>query len=212
MNIDPVDQRAGEPLLVARDDRCRADTLALGIAGVAAWAGVHRRDQREVGRKGERATGAADRHDPIFQRLPQHIQGLLAELRQFIQKQHAAMRAGDLARPDLRAAADQAGLRDRVVRRAERAQPDQRRVARQHAADRVDLGDFERLGQAHRRQDRRHRARHQRLARARAARHQHVMSTGGGDLQRALDVFLALDILEIDRVDHLRIGRIGPAR
>jgi Tetratricopeptide repeat len=36
------------------------------------------------------------------------------------------MRAGDLAGADLRAAADQAGLRDGVMRRAERAQPDQR--------------------------------------------------------------------------------------
>jgi hypothetical protein len=40
MNIDPVDQRARDTLLVARDERGRAGTLPLGIAGVAARAGI----------------------------------------------------------------------------------------------------------------------------------------------------------------------------
>jgi len=40
MDVDPIDQRAGDPLLVARDDGRRTATLPLGIAGVAAWAGM----------------------------------------------------------------------------------------------------------------------------------------------------------------------------
>jgi len=41
MDVDSIDQRAGESLLVARDDGCRTGTLPLGIAGVAAWAGMN---------------------------------------------------------------------------------------------------------------------------------------------------------------------------
>jgi len=40
VDVDAVEQRAGDALLVARDDRGRADTLALGVPGVAAGAGM----------------------------------------------------------------------------------------------------------------------------------------------------------------------------
>ena len=33
------------------------------------------------------------------------------------------------------------------------------------------------------------------------------MSTSGSDFQRALDMFLAFDILEIDRIDHISFMR-----
>jgi hypothetical protein len=40
MDIDAVEQRPRDALLVARDDGWRADTLALGVPLVAAWAGM----------------------------------------------------------------------------------------------------------------------------------------------------------------------------
>ena len=54
---------------------------------------------------------------------------MLAELGHLIQEQDAAVRQADLARPRPLAAADQARVRDRVVRRAEGPMADQRDVA-----------------------------------------------------------------------------------
>jgi hypothetical protein len=45
VNVNPIDQRAGEPLLVARDDRCGANALPLGIAGIAARARIFSKRQ-----------------------------------------------------------------------------------------------------------------------------------------------------------------------
>ena len=66
---------------------------------------------------------------PFFERLPQHLEHVAAELEHLVEKEHAVMREAHLARPRLRAAADQRRVRDRVMRRAERAlgSPDRRR-------------------------------------------------------------------------------------
>jgi len=45
VDVDPVEQLAGDALLVARDDGCCAGTPPLGIAGVAAWAGMNTKCQ-----------------------------------------------------------------------------------------------------------------------------------------------------------------------
>ena len=62
-----------------------------------------------------------DRHRAVFQRLAQHFQRAAIELGQLVEKQHAVVRQADLAGRGRRAAADQAGVADRVVRRADTA-------------------------------------------------------------------------------------------
>jgi translation elongation factor P len=64
----------------------------------------------------------------VLQRLAHDFQGALGELRQLIQKQHAAVGKADFAGPRDMAAADETGVADRVVRRAERAILDQREM------------------------------------------------------------------------------------
>jgi len=56
----------------------------------------------------------------VFERLAEHFERLLFELRQLVEKEDAVVRERDLARRGDRAAADQAGVRNGVVRRAER--------------------------------------------------------------------------------------------
>ena len=46
---------------------------------------------------------------------------MTAEFEHLVEKQHAVVREAHFARPRLRAAADERGIRDRVMRRAERA-------------------------------------------------------------------------------------------
>ena len=53
MDVDPVEQWAGDALLVARHHRGRAGAGLLGVAVLAARARVHRADQDETGREGD---------------------------------------------------------------------------------------------------------------------------------------------------------------
>ena len=67
---------------------------------------------------------------------------------------HAVVRQADFAGPrHARAAADQPGIGDGVMRRAERPLAQQARAARQHAGDAVDLGGLDGFGKGQRRQD-----------------------------------------------------------
>ena len=70
------------------------------------------------------------------------------------EEEHAAVGEGDLARSRWAAAADQAGRRDRVVRRSERPRR-QRSVGAWPPRDAGDLGHLDRLAAGERRQDRR---------------------------------------------------------
>ena len=83
-------------------------------------------------------------------------------------------------------------------------------VAEASAGSDVNRGRFERLVVRHRRQGCRASARQHRLAGARRADHQEVVAAGGGDLERALGVRLALHVGEIRvagaRRDPLRRG------
>ena len=156
-----------------------------------ARAGVHRPDQHELGREADRPLGPPDRDDPVLQRLAQHFERLVPELRDLVQEQHAAVGQADLAGPrPADAPADQTGVRDGVVRRPERPPAQQRPPARQLAGDRVQLGHLQRLLGPQGRQEPRQRPRQQRLAGPRRPDHQHRVAPGRGDLQGPLGVLL----------------------
>ena len=106
----------------------------------------------------------------------------------------------DFAGRGRRAAADQAGVADRVMRRAERPDGQERLAGLQPADGAVDPRGFDRLDGRQVGQDRRHPLGQHRLARAGRAEHQDVVSAGGGDGQRPLGHLLAADVGEIDFV------------
>ena len=155
MQVDAVHQRAGDAFLVPGDHGVAAGTGLRGVAVVAAGAGVLGPDQHEVGRKGNRARGARDGHlarEP-FQRLAQDFQQTLAKFRQFVEEEHAAMGQGNFTRPRPGPAADQAGVADRMVRRAKRPCADERRVRGQQTGHGIDLGHLQRFIDAETRQN-----------------------------------------------------------
>ena len=96
------------------------------------------------------------------------------------------------------AAADQAGVGDGVVRRAERPLGDQPGGGIEHAGDGVDLGRLQRFVEGERREDGGQALGQHRLARAGRADHENVVAAGGGDFERALGGLLAAHILEVD--------------
>ena len=126
LNVDAVEQRAGYFGAVALDLQRRADAFLLRVGEKAAGAGIHRGDQHEARRIIDRAHGARDGDAAVFERLAHDLEDVAAELRQLVEKQHAVVGQRDFAGFGHRAAADQAGIGDRVMRRAERPRGDDR--------------------------------------------------------------------------------------
>ena len=73
----------------------------------------------------------------------------------------------------------------------------------------MDAGDLERLLERERWEDAGESLGQHRLAGAGRADHQHVVATGGGDLERALDRLLSLDIGEVWAADVLHGEQLG---
>ena len=207
MKVDAVEQRARHARLIIGGAARRAAAGERGIAEMAAAARVHRRDQLDPRREGHVGVGAGDADAAGLERLAKRIEHRALEFGKLVEEQDAEVREADLARADAQAAADQRRHRRAVVRRPERP-PAPDLAAAELARDRGDHRHFERFGRLQRRQDARKAGGEQRLARARRAAHQQIVSAGGGDLERALGDFLALDLGEVGPA----VGRLGLGR
>ena len=198
VQVDAVEERSREPGAVALDHQRRAGAVVLGIAQIAAGAGIHSRHQHEGGGIGEAHRRTADTDLAVLQGLAQHLQDVLFEFRQFVQKQHAVVGQGDLAGPGNGAAADQAGVGDGVVGRTEGANGDQSVAA--GAAGRRWSGSWSSPGP-------RRSERAGRIVGSRRASivlplpggptHQEIVASGRRDLEGPLDVLLAADLGEV---------------
>lgn len=76
LQVDAVQQRAGDACAVAGDRVGRAAAAATAVASPATWARVHRRHQLEAGRELGAARGPRDGDHARFQRLAQHFERL----------------------------------------------------------------------------------------------------------------------------------------
>lgn len=97
VQVDAVQQRAGEPGPVALDLLRRAAAAVGVVAQVAAGAGVHGRHQLEARREAHPVVGSGDDDLATFQGLSEDLQHLAVELRQLVEEQHTLVRQGDLA-------------------------------------------------------------------------------------------------------------------
>src|SRR5947207_929842 len=199
VQVDAVEQRTRQPSQVS---------VALGGCAqapierrTAAATGVGRGDELEARGEIRDAAGARDGDAAVLERLAQRLEHVLLELRQLVQEQHPAVGERHLARPRRAAAADQAGDRDGVMRRAERARVDERAAAPQESGHRPDRRHLEDLVARERRQHRGEAPCEHRLAGPGRSNQQHVVAAGRGDLQRALGVRLAAHVSEIGVVD-----------
>ena len=138
-----------------------------------------------------------DRDDAVLERLPQRLEHGTRELGQLVQQQHAAVGQARLAGPRHGTTADDRRGRGAVMRRAKRRREDDRAPRRQRAGDGVDARHLERLVPRQRRQDARQPAPEHRLARSRRAGEQHVVLSGGGELERAAAALLPAHLGEI---------------
>jgi len=144
MQVDAVDQRAGNPRLIVGGAAGVGPAAAgkAGFAGAAAAARIHCPDQHEPRRIGDAMIGAGNGNLAGFQRLAQRVERLRLEFRQLVEEQHAVVRERDFARPRVQAAADQRRHAGGMMRGAERTAVGQRATF-DFAGDRSDHGDFE---------------------------------------------------------------------
>ena len=147
--------------------------------------------------------GPGHGHLAGLQGLAQAVQGLGAELRQFVEEQHPVVRQGDLAGLDLQPAAGQRRHGRRMMRGAERPGAGELPLGDQ-SGHRMDHGGLQQLGRRERRQQARQAGGHHRLAGAGRADEQQVVAPGRGDLQRPLGVLLALHVPQVG--DPLALG------
>ena len=98
MQVDAVEQRAGQLVAVALHLFRGAAAAAGGITQVAARAGVHGGNQLEARRKTQLFRGAGNDDFAAFQWLAQHLQHLAVEFGQLIEEQHTLVGEGDFAR------------------------------------------------------------------------------------------------------------------
>ncbi len=171
---------------------------------MAAAAGIHGGDKLETRGKGDMRIGARDDGLAGFERLAQTVQHLTRKLRQFIQKQNAAMGERDLARLHAQAAADKGGHGGRMMRRAVGTAAADTGLPGARCGERGDHRGFEHLARGKRRQDAGEAGGEHGLAGARRADHQHVVALPRRDFQRALRRFLALDVAQVRHRPRLR--------
>ena len=114
VQVDAVEQGAGDATQVLLDLGRRAGAGAAGIGPVSAGAGVHGGDEDEVGGEGRAAEGPADGDLAFLERLAQDLERLAIELGHLVEEEDALVGQADLARLGRAAATDQAGVADGV--------------------------------------------------------------------------------------------------
>jgi hypothetical protein len=121
--------------------------------------------------------------DTLLERLAPHFEHMPPELRQLIQQEDAVVGQRDLSRHRHLAAADQAGIREGVVRGATRSGGHQGGALAGEAGDAREARGLEGLGEGQRRQDGGEPPRQPRRARPRRAQQQDVgVRTPASDL------------------------------
>jgi hypothetical protein len=114
--------------------------------------------------------------DVLLKRVAQDLKDMAATLGPCIQEEHAMVGQRHLTRHRHVAPADQADIRDGMVRRAKRAGRDPRRAVAGAASDAVDTRRLNGLGEGHRRQGGGEAPCQHRLARARRTQEEDVVA------------------------------------
>src|SRR5206468_5958515 len=119
VQIDAVEQWTGDALPISLHLKRSATAFALQVAKIAAWTGIHRRNEHQL--RGKRDAACRARHGdlPVFERLAHYFQRRSLKLGQLIEKEHAVVRDAYFTGIRKRAAAEQPNVADGVMRVAE---------------------------------------------------------------------------------------------
>ena len=87
LNVDAIEERAGDARAIALDLQRRADAFFLRIGEKTAGARVHGRDQHDAGGIIDRAERARNGDIAVLQRLPHDLEDVAPEFRQLVEEQ-----------------------------------------------------------------------------------------------------------------------------
>src|SRR5262245_3725434 len=204
VQIDAIEQRAGDALTITLHLHGPAPAFALEIAEVTARTGIHCGHKHKLGGKRDTSRGARHSDLPVLERLTHHFQCRSLELRKFIQKKHTVVGDTYFARIWKRSAAKQTDVANGVMRRAERSRRHKGLFGVEQPGDAVNLGRLDRFSERKRWDDCWDAFRQHRFPRARRTDHEDIVTACDGYLDGALDVALAFYIAEIDVVTLVR--------
>src|SRR5690606_9747917 len=105
LQVDAIEQGPRDAAAIACDLFSAAGAASRRIAGPAAGAGIHRRDELEARREIGLARGARAHDMTRFERFAQHLEHAAGPLGQLAEEQHAGVRERDPARARLRTTA-----------------------------------------------------------------------------------------------------------
>src|SRR2546427_1918769 len=128
-------------------------------------------------RGGERHRRASDRDASLLERLAQNLEHISWEFRKFVEEQHTVVRHADFAGTRNRAASNETGIRDRVMRRAEWPRCRESGFGWKKARDGMDARGLQTFFEAPGRRDRWNTLRRPGFSRPRPPHYKHLVPT-----------------------------------
>ncbi len=110
VEVNAVQDRPRNLFLVAGNGARGAGAVFGRVAKIAAGAGVLGRDEHEPRGKRRHTRDARHRDRALFERLAERLDHAAVKLREFVQKQNAAVRERHFARPRVRTPAEHCGV------------------------------------------------------------------------------------------------------
>jgi hypothetical protein len=163
-----------------------------------AWTRIHGRGQHEASGKHQGHGGAGDRDCTVLEGLAKNFENVAGKLGEFVEKEQTIVRERDFAGPRDRAAANQSGIGDGVVRRAIRAPADQAAAGIKNSGDTVNLRRLQGFFKRERRQNRGHALGEHGFAGTGRPNHQYVVASGTGNFDGTLGGLLAANVFEVN--------------
>lgn len=174
MQVNAVEQRAGQSGLIAACFFTAVAATALRVTEVTARAGIHRSDQLKGRREGGLPRRPGNTDFAGFKRLAQHLKDAAIKLRNLVKEKHPVMGHGNFPGAGIVAAADHGDGRGGVMGAAKRGQIELYRRAR--PMQRVNCRHVQSLLLVKRRQQAGQATGQQTLATARRAAKQNIVS------------------------------------
>src|SRR5437016_2064899 len=88
VEIDPIEQRSGDPLPVTLDLTRTTTAFAFQVAEITARTRIHRRDQHEFAWESDAASCSRNGDASILQWLAHHLQSLAMKFRELVEKEN----------------------------------------------------------------------------------------------------------------------------